>query len=217
MHLKDFLASWQGARAENRFQRAANLGLLGVALLLAINAIAKDKTVVIAPPELAKAVEVSRSSANQDYLEAWSWSTSMLLGNITPANADFVRKGLEPLLAPDIFHGVMKSVESTIDEIKHNRITARFDPRKIVYERETSKYFVTGYRVVTGPSADEKREEATYEYTWTVRNFRPQITSVTNYAGAAQTSEERERRQQIQERAQRIEDLKARKNQENKP
>ncbi|KAA1053857.1 TraE/TraK family type IV conjugative transfer system protein [Azospirillum argentinense] len=217
MHLKEFLASWHGAKAENKFQRTANLGLLGVTLLLAINAIVKDKTVVIAPPELSKAVEISRSAANQDYLEAWSWSTSMLLGNVTPANADFVRKGLEPLLSPDIFHGVMKSVENTIADIKHNRITARFDPRKIIYERETAKYFVTGYRVVSGPAADEKREEATYEYTWTVRDFRPQLTSVTNYQGPAQTKEETDRRRQIQERAQRMEELKARKNQESKP
>lgn len=217
MKFKEFFKTWQGVQAVNRFQRVIILCLLGVVLLLSINAIMKDKTVVIAPPELAKAVEVSRSSASQDYLETWSWSVAMLLGNVTPANTDLVHKGLEPVLAPDIFHGVMQSVEASLAEIKRDRITARFDPRKLTYERATERYFVTGYRVVTGPSSDDKREEATYEMRWEVRNFRPQLTAITNYAGGPQTSEEKERRRQIEERAKRVEEQRARKTQEAKP
>lgn len=206
MKIENFLSSWQGTMAENKFHRFTSVSMLGIIVLLAVNAILKDKTVVIAPPELTKAVEVSRSAASQDYLEAWTWSVGMLLGNATPANAGFIKNGLEPMLAPEIFSEVTTALDRQIHEIQRERITSRFDPRKIVFETETQRYFVTGYRVVGGPAATEKREEATYEMRWEVRSFRPQITHLTTYSGRPQTKEDQERRDQIDDRNKRLEE-----------
>ena len=211
MDFKKFLASWEGTRSENKFNRLVIGGLIGLSAVLAFHAVQKNSTVVIAPPEMTKAVSVSRDGADQDYLETFSVATAILLGNVTPDNAEFVKKALGPLLDPGIYNDVMRALDRQIIEIKDNRITSRFSERSVVYEKETGKFFVTGYRVVKGPASDEKREVATYEYEWRVRNFRPLLTFVTNYAGNPQTKKEIERRDQLEERAKRLDEARQRK------
>jgi conjugal transfer pilus assembly protein TraE len=201
--LLKFTDTWRGAMAENRFSRWAIGGLIITNMILIFVIAGKDRTVVIVPPEIKGQVEISRASANEGYLEAWTLSLAILLGNITPGNASTVKKNLEPFLAPEIFNDVTVNIDRAVSELTHSRITLKFEPLKVVFEPGSKKWFATGYRTQTGPADDGRREQATYEMQWEIRNFRPVLTRILHYTGKPRTEKELDRLTADQERAER--------------
>lgn len=206
MQLNQLMKSWDGTARENKFLKFVVVGMMATTGILGLNLTFKSSTVVVVPPEIMTTLEISKSGANQAYYEAWSWSIAMMLGNVTPANAEFLKKGIEPLLSPDIHAATINNIESTVLEIRRDRIITKFDPRKIVHDDDTGKYYVNGFRVVTGPAADERKEESTFELEWRVSNYRPTLTHVENYSGPPRTREVLDKRREQEDRERKKED-----------
>lgn len=190
MDYKKYLATWQGTQAENKISRLIIAGLIGTNFVLGIYLLTKDRTVILVPPEISKEMTVSDSAASAEYLESWSWSLAMLLGNVTPDSVRTVKDLVGQVLDPVIYRDVMVALESQVEELKRDRITQTFDPRKITFERQTRKIFVQGLGNISGPMGAPKRDQRVYEFEWRIQGHRPLLTFVTTYTGVPHTQEE---------------------------
>ncbi len=85
MRLSDFLSTWEGHEAENRFSRLIILGLLVVCVITSLAAWRTERSIILVPPTLTKEVEVTRSAASSEFKESWGLFLAELLGNTTPA------------------------------------------------------------------------------------------------------------------------------------
>ena len=162
MNLKDFMDSWHIVQTENRLHRILLLGLGLTNVLTALAVLRTDHTVVLVPPTLSSEIEVSRSEASSGLKEAWGLFLAELLGNVTPANAEFIQSSVGPLLASDIYRNVMDTLSEQINALKIDRIAISFKPRQVFYEKETDKVFVTGDSVSQGPNSHPDSRSRTY-------------------------------------------------------
>src|SRR5581483_1265428 len=97
VNLKTFLTTWRGTRLENQYQRWAIAGLVFSNIVVGLAAFGRGETVVVIPPDLAGKIAISRSDGDRDYQQAWAFFLAQLLGNVTPGNADVVKKAVKPL------------------------------------------------------------------------------------------------------------------------
>lgn len=192
MRLDDLMHSWQGTQRENRWQRLLLLGLLAANVILAVAVFTRQTVVSIQPPTLVEQAEVSRSRASQPYLESWALFLAELMGNVTPGNVPFIRDALGPLLSPDVYQQVIDALEIQARQIREDRVTLKFQPRQVDYEAASGHVFVTGYSYIAGPAGDEQRQTRTYEFALQIRHYRPLLTWMETYEGAARTQKVRE-------------------------
>jgi hypothetical protein len=96
VRLARFLETWRGLTLENRFHRVVLLGLVASNLVSAVALLHAERTVVLVPPGLEGPVEVARESAAREVKEAWALYLAELLGNVSPANAEFLLRPCGP-------------------------------------------------------------------------------------------------------------------------
>ena len=154
MTLVRFRQTWQWLVAENRFHRGILIVLLGTNLLTLIALLQAERTVVLVPPILEGQVNVARDSASQDVKEAWALFVTELLGNVTPTNAPYLRKTLEPLLSPGLRRVIAESLDAQVEALRRDQVSVRFEPRSIHYDAARDRVLVSGKQISTGPAAD---------------------------------------------------------------
>jgi conjugal transfer pilus assembly protein TraE len=189
MKLSDFLQTWDGHETENRFSRVIIIGLLVVCVITSLAAWRTERSIILVPPTLNQEVEVTRTSASSEFKESWGLFLAELLGNTTPANADFLKTAIEPLLAPDIYRSVLDAMTDQIKAIKMDRVAISFTPRHVDYEAETNKVFVSGELKSQGPSSKPDIKPRTYEFIIAIKNYRPRLEFIDVYPDAPRTEE----------------------------
>ena len=189
MKLPEFLRTWDGHEAENRFSRAVILGLLVICAITSLAAWRTERSIILVPPTMNREVEVTRTAASSEFMESWGLFLAELLGNTTPANADFLKTAIEPLLAPDIYRTVLDAMADQIKAIKMDRVAISFMPRHVFYETETRKVFVTGELKSQGPSSKPDIKPRTYEFIIAIKNYRPRLEYIDVYPDEPRTQE----------------------------
>jgi conjugal transfer pilus assembly protein TraE len=179
--LSDFLATWRGLTLENRLHRLAVLGLIGTNLVTAVALLRADHTVVLVPPVLEGQVSVARESASQEVKEAWALFVAELLGNVSPAGAEFLERALDPLLAPSLRRSVLEVLAEQVREIQRERVSMRFTVRELLYDPASDTVFVTGIQTTTGPGGKPVARPRTYEVVVGFQNYRPVIRHLDVY------------------------------------
>lgn len=190
MNLVRFRQTWQRLVTENRFHRGLLIALLATNLLTLSALLQAERTVVLVPPILESQVNVARASASQEVKEAWGLFVTELLGNVTPTNATFLRRTLEPLLSPSLRRAIAGILDDQVEALKRDRVSVRFAPELVQYEADSDRVRVSGKQVITGPGADPVTRPRTYEVQVAFRNYRPLIT----YLDAYQDARERKQR-----------------------
>ncbi len=193
MEFKKFFETWKGAQLENRTHRILVMALVVSNIILGMAAFTRSEVVVLTPPDLTQAIKVARDQGDQGYSETWGYSIALMLGNVTPGNADFTKRALAPLLAPAIYQDVLNELYRQAEQIKIDRVSIRFEPRAVVYETKTGKVFVTGYSYAMGPSGKQEQSTRTYELVIRVFNYQPNVTYMNTYLGEAHTLDYLER------------------------
>lgn len=189
MKLGAFLESWRIVQAENRLHRVLLVGLVVSNAISALAALRTERTVILVPPALAGEVEVTRSQASSALKESWGLYLAELLGNVTPATADFIRGALGPLLSAEIYRSVMDALAEQINALKMDRVALSFKPRQVFYEKATDKVFVTGELQSQGPNARPDQRTRTYEFRIVIHNYRPRLDAIDVYAEEPRTQE----------------------------
>ncbi|MDO4937842.1 MAG: TraE/TraK family type IV conjugative transfer system protein [Sutterellaceae bacterium] len=210
MQLKRYLSTFHGLKTEAYFTRLVTTILLCLCLFLVAVLASRPTIVTIQPWTLSEDAQVTRDDASRSYIEAWGFALAELIGNVSPGNVQFIGDRLKPLLDPKIYHKVLEGLESNAQGLMDDRVTMRFEPRRVTYEKSSGKVFVTGYSFVRqGMSFEaEKREDRTYEFVIRIANYAPLLMAIDTYVGQPKTRdvlEKIETRQKRDEEARREE------------
>lgn len=195
----DFIQTWEGSLTENKWNRIFNGVLASVVLILTYMVFTKDQIVILQPETLGSEAWITKTESSESYKESWGLFFAQMTGNITPANVDFLKDRLKPLLSPAIYSEVIDTMEIQAQNIKNDRITMRFEPRFVEYETTTDKVFVYGYSFVKGSVGKEERDERTYEYQIQISNYAPLILDLNTYEGKPRTERVLEQLQKKEE------------------
>lgn len=181
MKIADYLRTYQGLRRENLVQRITVL-ILSLILLAVITAyIRREQVVLLTPYTLSGEAWVSQTSGSQAYKEAWALFFAQELGNVTPANIDFIRDRIANLISPSIYKNFMDVLSLQALQIKEDRLVLRFEPGSVEYEKETDKIFVTGRMYTRAFNEKETSEMRTFEFRIRLSNYAPELVWIDTY------------------------------------
>ena len=187
--------NYEELRQEATTSKAFLFLFLCVTIVLVGLLMTKKTIVTVVPWTLTGEAQVMSNDASQSYKEAWAMAISMLVGNVQPANVTFVAERLKPILSPEIYHSTIDAVHANAQQLQQERISLRFEPRQIVYEKSTDKLFVFGYSFARlGTSLEtERRSERTYEMQLKISEYAPMLQYITTYTGRPLTKDVIER------------------------
>lgn len=189
MDIKKFLNSYSGLKTEAVWTRSIIAGMTVTIGLLVVALAFRPVVVTIQPWTLSEDAQVTRDDASRSYIEAWGFALAELVGNVSPGNVQFVSDRLKPLLDPGLYHRALEGLEANAKTLIDERISMRFEPRNVTFEKSTGKVYVHGYSFVRhgGSFEVERREPRTYEFTIKIANYAPMITYMDTYAGTPKT------------------------------
>lgn len=195
MQFGRYKKSFSSLQLENNFFRILTLGLLVLVIILVIALLNKKTIVTVQPWTLARDAQVTEANASQSYMEAWGLALAQLIGNVTPGNVDFVSEQLKPLLSPKIYHETLDAIQSGATQLKEDRVSMRFEPIRVTYEKTTGMVFVYGrsYMRAGTSMSKESKSNRTYEFKLEISNYMPQINYLTTYEGVPHTRDEIDR------------------------
>lgn len=149
----------------------------------------RSRDVILVPPFQTEAITFTEGRANSAYFKQWAWSISMLVGNISPGNADFVRQQVEQLVTPDLFRRMGQQLDKDLQNLKSDNAVVMFAPSQVTYDPELELYFVTGQQTLSGPARkSDETKQVTYEMKFATDQLRISISSFAVYDGPALTS-----------------------------
>lgn len=191
MKFDAFKQSFSGLKLENHFHRLVTIALLVLNGILLVALLNQKVIVTMQPWTLARDAQVTETQSSQSYLEAWALALSYQIGNITPANVDFVAEHIKPLLAPKIYQETLDAMYSNAEQLKEDRVTLRFEPKSTLYEKTTGKIFVNGTSFIRSGTGNDKerRENRSYEFVIKISNYIPQISYIDTYVGVPRTTD----------------------------
>lgn len=179
--------SWRGLTVENKFGRIIIVVLACVTLFQQIHIMNRDQIVVLPPPIWSSELNVGQGQANEEYLKTIGLAVANFLGNITPANVDFVKNNVARFFDPDVYARIREAIESQANAIKADGLSISFSPRQVLYEPSTQKVFVTGFTRTEGRGGQSESVQRTYEFKFSIVNYIPQATDFTIYRGPPAT------------------------------
>lgn len=143
----------------------------------------KDTAIVLIPPGLSEKSELAKNKASEGYKKAWAMYVAMLIGNVTPENADFVQESFSGMITGEIRAMVSEQITQELDALKEEKVSSSFDVMRVTYEPETDKVFVTGKNRMTGVGGKTYPTEQTFEFKIDVKQYSPIITHMASYEG----------------------------------
>lgn len=191
MELKQFTKSIEEMRSKIQSAHLLVLVMVACNIVLALGLLFRDTVVTVVPWTLSGEAEVTKDDASQNYKESWGMTIALLLGNVQPATVDFIADRIKPLLSPEIYHEAVDALYSNAQILREERVTLRFEPRRVTYEKTSGRVFVSGYSYSRlGTSMDEeKRHERTFEIGLEIAEYAPVITYIDTYTGKARTED----------------------------
>ena len=185
MNHKDFTQKWLGLQDSNKFLKIVCAFLLFVNFILVIGVLNTEKLVILVPQGLSEQADIAQNKASEGYKKSWAMYAATLLGNITPENADFILESLNDMVTPDIKLLLNDQVRNDLETLKEEKVSATFEIKKVSYEPETDKVFVTGKHWITGVGAKSSSSAQTFEFKIDIKNYSPVITNLALYEGEA--------------------------------
>lgn len=183
MNLRKYLKTWEGVLMENQWSRIVNILLLASVLLLSVRTFTTETVVTMQPVTLTEEAQITSDTASASYHEAWALFLATFLGNATPDNAGFISDRIGPLLSSSIYNEVMNTIAEQVEQINADRVAIRFEPRYVLYEKESGHTYVHGSSFIKDATTKETRDEATYEFRIKIQNYQPTIEHMNLYAG----------------------------------
>jgi len=156
--------------------------------VLASKAATQRERVILVPPYMDERMTVGWEQAGREYYKSWAMYVSMLIGNITPENVDFVIDNLSGMFAPKIYQSVKQRLLSLAKEpmFASGTSISYFTTDQILYEPSTNKVFVVGEYISTTTTASgmlNSTKHVIMEYEMEMKAGRPVIKYFTSYPG----------------------------------
>lgn len=187
MKLQTYLQTWEGMQVEAKWSRITNGILLCLVVVLTVTVLSKETVVVLQPHTLTQEAWVAEHESSEGYKESWGLYLATMLGNATPETLPFIKERIKPLLGPEIYSDVINVLEVQANELIEDRITMRFEPRSVAYEKSTGKVFVYGQSYLFGSNETEIKTDRTYEFELAIGHYAPVLNYMTTYGGRPRT------------------------------
>lgn len=166
------------------------LAVMTIALaFMSVALVRREQIVVIAPPVIDAELAIGRTSGDVDYKRAWAMFVAETLGDITPANLEFMRAVMERFVDASIYREVISRLEQELDKVRRDQLAISFEPHRVLFEEARDRVFVHGISTVRSPLGGEVRTARTFEMTIGVSNYQPRLTYLTTYEGAPRTAQ----------------------------
>ena len=184
MKLPEYLKSWKGSLAENKFSRYIILTLAISNIVLVMLVTNVNETVVLVPPDVSREAKLSERDASAGYKEAWATHVAMMLGNVTPRTAQYVSEHVGKIMGPSVYRAMMEGITEQSARISSEQLTIQFVPSTAFYVPEKDVVVVTGEYTIRGMQNSEQRMLRTYEIGVEVNNYVVRVDSLEVYEGA---------------------------------
>jgi conjugal transfer pilus assembly protein TraE len=177
--------TWENAIKSNTALSLSNVVLAIIAFLAVAHALGLKDRVVLTPPVVTKEMTVGWSSADAEYLKSFGLYATTLIGNITPANSDFVVGAISNFMDSSIYTEAKKHILSASQSrtFFDSAASSKFTPRATYYEADTSTVFVSGDMAILSAGSQPQIGQITYEMKIIIRGGKPVIMSLTSYDG----------------------------------
>jgi conjugal transfer pilus assembly protein TraE len=183
MLYKRFASTWLGLQKSNLFLKIVCVSLLALIFLVVLGWLKKDTVVILIPPGLSEKSEIAKNKASEGYKKAWGMHTAILIGNVTPENADFIAESFSGMVSGEIRSIVTEKITQELDTLKEEKVSSSFEVVRVTYEPETDKVFVTGRNRMIGAGGKSIPDEQTFEFIIEVKQYSPVITHMDSYKG----------------------------------
>lgn len=184
MNLQKFQNSIKLVHLENQWGRIINALLAIAVILLVLQVRGQEAPVVVIPPGMNEEGQIIATSASESFHKAWSHHLAQTLGNVSPGNSRFVRSVVEPLLGSEIYDETMIIIERQLDAIERDRVAYSFEPREVIFDRETRTTQVVGRHYVHKGAGETERDNRTYEFQWDFVDYRPILRFIDTFEGS---------------------------------
>lgn len=191
MKFKALEKNWQTTLAESRWSRVIILFLVVANVMLAYVAHTRSTIITVVPPEFTKEIRIGKADADLSYRQSFAHWIAHTLGNITPSNVEFAIRSIEPMLSPSVFRQVSATMHEQAEKIRLDRIVIRFEPREVLYDETTQRFFIVGNSFIAGMGGNEQRDSRVYEIAMAIDNYRPIITHLETYTGSPRITDAR--------------------------
>lgn len=173
-----------GLHKDNRALRLALVVLVVANVILVFAQVFRSQIVTIIPSNSMVKSTYTATSADEGALSSWGMYVAELLGNVTPATADFTADSLGHILAPSIYKQVMAGVADQVAKIKADQLTLRFDMAAVKFNAAKRAVYVSGWLSTTDSHGSQQRQERTFEIYFDVVNYQPRVIGLQSYDGA---------------------------------
>lgn len=170
-------------KADNRFLHFVLALLVVVVMLLSVALVTRSERVVVVPAGATERMTLERASADRATLAQWGIYVALLLGNVSPTNADQLAGALEPMATSSAYQPLMRAIASQAADIKADGLSVSFAYDQFEVAPETGKVWVTGSAETRNARGETQRSVRTYEMTFKVVGYRPMVDGILVYEG----------------------------------
>jgi len=170
-----WIRNWKSALAENFFLRSVTL-LLGISLVITTLMLSvKNERILLVPPQMTKEFWIERDRVSPEYVEQMGVFIATLVGNLSPANAEFnVNMLVKHYLDPGSKNPeAMRELLGQAAYIKKNNITQAFFPSSIsIVDSANMKVRVEGSNIINIGTARISGEKVSYLIKFNARDYK---------------------------------------------
>lgn len=180
---------FKGAQETIKLQKYAVLAMSITILILVFGLLQKRERLVIIPPVIDERIELAYNAANEPYFKSYALYVASFLGNINPANANFVKEGLSLSFAPELYGEMQAKITEDAEKMRVSGRTLRFFADRVLFEPGTGKTFVAGKQEIVSAAGNVHDQDVTYEMAIVIRDGLPKVQKFAYYTGAPRTEE----------------------------
>lgn len=188
MKLHSFGRTWDRALRTNLLLGILAVGQMAAVIVLTLAMVESKTRVVLVPPNLTTQARVGYVTASGNYLKAWGLYLAEMIGNITPANADFTIASIHRLFSASIYVATERQIDEYASDERKTGIVSFYHAHEIRWQPATKTVFVTGDMVTTtADGSTSGRVQETFQFDMNVVDGQPVVTRFLAYHGPAHT------------------------------
>lgn len=153
----------------------------------------EDTVVINNLNEHCQESSITYGSMSEDNHKRLGYFLSGILGNITPATADYVPKVVLPFVSPILYKDVKNTIAIQLSDMKDDEIVMTFSAERAQFENGIT--YITGKGSMTGPTGITSTYIRTYEFQFNVENYTPTLTYMDVYEDKAHNNQWKEKNQ----------------------
>jgi len=162
----------------------ANLGSIGVALLLALKLVTQSEIIIHRTPGMPNDSVIEKTAMDKGAQRATLNALTSAIAQVNPANAEYVKAMVQAYLAPAAYTKVSKEIDEKVQLLvqQHELGSYYFVWRAYEYDPQIDRHFVMG-DVHTVNAAKDTAAPFVFEYAAHVENYRLVVDDPISYPG----------------------------------